>query len=207
MLCTHGRVGQTQLHIFLWRILRSKKFLIVFCFCKIRNPPAKKANCIWIPPAFLPRPLLRAGNQSRQSEKSKSPEKTDFRFAESELKPRHLPEYLEGKTPKKNVLSIFRKNRVRANPNSKRHFSLVSAEALRGGGGASSFALEVGSSKLYNLHLSQRVTLCKLKLHPRRGVFDDFKSFFGGVYQRVDFHILFIYRQHLFKNSFIYKIQ
>ena len=59
--------------------------------------------------------------------------------APERIEPRHLSEYLEGRTPKKNVLSIFRKNLARANPNSKRHFSLVSAEALRGGGGASQF--------------------------------------------------------------------
>ena len=59
--------------------------------------------------------------------------------APERIEPRHLPEYLEGRTPKKNVLSIFRKNPARANPNSKRHFSLVSAEALRGGGGAGQF--------------------------------------------------------------------
>ncbi|MBU1038892.1 hypothetical protein KKC17_01495, partial [Patescibacteria group bacterium] len=41
----------------------------------------------------------------------------------------------------------------RANPKSKEHFSLVSAEALRGGGGADSFVqfpLEKGSRKVYN---------------------------------------------------------
>ncbi|MDO8650077.1 MAG: hypothetical protein Q7K33_02085, partial [Candidatus Berkelbacteria bacterium] len=37
------------------------------------------------------------------------PRKTDFRFAESALF-RHLPEYLEGRTPKKNVLSTFKRN-------------------------------------------------------------------------------------------------
>ncbi|MDP1760433.1 MAG: hypothetical protein Q8L01_03260, partial [Candidatus Woesebacteria bacterium] len=39
------------------------------------------------------------------------------------------------------------------NPKSKEHFSLVSAEALRGGGGADSFVqfpLEKSSSKVYN---------------------------------------------------------
>ena len=76
---------------------------------------------------------------------------------EHRIEPRHLPEYLEGRTPKKNVLSIFRKNRARANQKSKRHFSLVSAEALRGGGGASSFVLEIGSSKVYNYSTSSNL--------------------------------------------------
>src|SRR3990167_5000860 len=57
------------------------------------------------PPAFLPRPLLRAGKEPRQGE-SIPPDKL-FRPAESVLKPRHLPEYLEGRTPKKNVLSFL----------------------------------------------------------------------------------------------------
>ena len=47
------------------------------------------------------------------------------------ISPRHLPEYLESRTQKKNVLSIFRKNWSRANPKSKEHFSLVSAESAR----------------------------------------------------------------------------
>ncbi|PIQ68941.1 MAG: hypothetical protein COV91_01280, partial [Candidatus Taylorbacteria bacterium CG11_big_fil_rev_8_21_14_0_20_46_11] len=48
---------------------------------------------------------------------------------------------------------LFRRNWSRANPKSKEHFSLVSAEALRGGGGADSFVqfpLEKSSRKVYN---------------------------------------------------------
>jgi hypothetical protein len=54
------------------------------------------------------------------------------------LKPRHTARILGGQNPKKkNVLSIFRKNWSRANPKCKEHFFfLVSAKALRGGGGA-----------------------------------------------------------------------
>ena len=92
--------------------------------------------------------------------------------APERIEPRHLPEYLEGRTPKKNVLSIFRKNRARANPKSKRHFSLVSAEALRGGGGASSFALEVGSSKVYNYSTSSNF----LKMGRKTPLLRQFKS-------------------------------
>ena len=89
-------------------------------------------------------------DRSRGKAENPNPQKNRFSLCRVRIEPRHLPEYLEGRTPKKNVLSFFRKNRARANPKSKRHFSLVSAEALRGGGGASSFALEVGSSKVYN---------------------------------------------------------
>jgi len=51
-----------------------------------------------------------AGGKSAEAKrKILFPRKTDFRFAESVLKPHALPEYLEGRTPKKNVLSIFKK--------------------------------------------------------------------------------------------------
>ena len=84
MLCAHGWSGQTQLHIcFLRRILRSKKYLLVFCFCKIWNPAAKKANCIWIPPAFLPR-TLSAGGKSAEAGRIHIPSQM-FRPAESAL--------------------------------------------------------------------------------------------------------------------------
>jgi hypothetical protein len=54
--------------------------------------------------------------------KSKPPENS-FRKTESELKPRHLPEYLEGRTPKrKNVLSILEKITPAKNQKSKEHF-------------------------------------------------------------------------------------
>ena len=55
-------------------------------------------------------------------------------------------------TKKKNVLSFFRKNRARANPKCKEHFFfLVSAEALRGGGGAI-----LGAYDLVSLHHALR---------------------------------------------------
>src|SRR3990167_10902088 len=55
-----------------------------------------------------PDPFLRAGKFSRGFAKSFSPENS-FGKTESVLKPHALPEYLEGRTPKKNVLSIFKK--------------------------------------------------------------------------------------------------
>ena len=55
-----------------WRIL----------LCKIRNSEAKKER-FKNPPAFLPRPLLRAGRKPRQGE-SKTPDQL-FRPAESAL--------------------------------------------------------------------------------------------------------------------------
>jgi hypothetical protein len=43
---------------------------------------------------------------------------------------------LGGQNTKEKCPFLFRRNWSRANPKSKEHFSLVSAEALRGGGGA-----------------------------------------------------------------------
>ena len=62
-------------------------------------------------PARIPPQTPPAGGKSAEAKrKILSPRKTDFRFAESVLKTHALPEYLEGRTPKKNVLSIFKKN-------------------------------------------------------------------------------------------------
>ena|SRR3989344_5152322 len=61
------------------------------------------------PPAFIPQTPFCGREISRGKAKNPFPQKTDFRFAESILKPHALPEYLEGRTPKKNVLSIFKK--------------------------------------------------------------------------------------------------
>ena len=83
---------------------------------------------------FLPRPPA-GGKRAEAKRKIKIPRKIDFRFAESVLKPHALPEYLEGRTPKKNVLSFLEEIGRAQIRKSKEHFSLVSAEALRGGGG------------------------------------------------------------------------
>ncbi|MDZ4285308.1 MAG: hypothetical protein U1A23_00085, partial [Candidatus Sungbacteria bacterium] len=55
-----------------------------------------------------------------------------------ELSPRHLPEYLEGRTPKKNVLS-FLEETGRAQIRKARNIFLWCPPSPRGGGGASSF--------------------------------------------------------------------
>jgi len=60
---------------------------------------------------------------------------------------------LGGQNAKEKCSFLFRRNWSRANPKSKEHFSLVSAEALRGGGGIDSFvqfSLEKSSRKVYN---------------------------------------------------------
>ena len=64
---------------------------------------------------FLPKPLLfhlRHPNSKKNQPKFwqiLSP-KNSFGKTSSTLKPHALPEYLEGRTPKKNALSIFKKN-------------------------------------------------------------------------------------------------
>jgi len=78
--------------------------------------------------------------------------KNSFRKTESALVPPPA-RILGGQNTKEKCPFLFRRNWSRANPKSKEHFSLVSAEALRGGGGADSFVqfpLEKGSRKVYN---------------------------------------------------------
>ena len=71
---------------------------------------------------------------------------------------------IEGRTPKKNVLSIFRKNWLRANPKSKEHFFfLVSAEAMRGGGGEI-----IRAYASVSLHHALRAWCLEIKLYTRR---------------------------------------
>ena len=81
-----------------------------------------------------PDPFLRAGKFSRGFAKSFSPENS-FGKTESALF-RHLPEFLEGRTPKENPPFPFSKE-ISPPPNQKckECFSFGVAEALRGGGG------------------------------------------------------------------------
>ncbi len=78
---------------------------------------------------FLPKPLLfhlRLPNSKTNEPKFckiLSP-KNSFCKTSSALF-RHLPEYLEGRTPKKNVLSFLEEISPPPNQRSKRHFSLV----------------------------------------------------------------------------------
>ncbi len=106
---------------------------------------------------FLPKPLLfhlRHPNSKKSSRvfcEILSP-KNSFRKTSSALAPPPARK-LHGQNTKEKCPFLFRRNWSRANPKSKEHFSLVSAEALRGGGGADSFVqfpLEKGSRKVYN---------------------------------------------------------
>ena len=88
---------------------------------------------------FLPKPLLfhlRHPNSKKISRvfcEILSP-KNSFCKTESALVPPPA-RILGGQNTKEKCPFLFRRNWSRANPKSKEHFSLVSAEALRGGGG------------------------------------------------------------------------
>ena len=88
---------------------------------------------------FLPKPLLfhlRHPNSKKNQSKFWQILSTKKSFGKtSSALFRHLPEYLEGRTPKKNVLSIFKKNFTPAKSRKQETFFFVVAEALRGGGG------------------------------------------------------------------------
>ena len=88
---------------------------------------------------FLPKPLL--FHLRHPNSKTNEPKfwqilspKNSFAKTSSALF-RHLPEYLEGRTPKKNVLSIFKKNFTPAKSGKQGTFFFGVAEALRGSGG------------------------------------------------------------------------
>ena len=80
-----------------------------------------------------PDPFLRAGKSSRGFAKSFPPENS-FGKTESALVPPPA-RILGGQNTKEKCPFLFRRSWSHANPKSKEHFSLVSAEALRGGGG------------------------------------------------------------------------
>ena len=70
------------------------------------NFPKKR---IWNPARIPPQTPPAGGKRAEAKRKILFPRKTDFRFAESALKSHALPEYLEGRTPKENTLSISKK--------------------------------------------------------------------------------------------------
>src|SRR3989344_2793137 len=95
-------------------LIRKRPRVINFCqiFKPARISPKEKSEANG---KFLPKPLLfhlRHPNSKTNEPKFwqiLSSPKNSFAKTSSALF-RHLPEYLEGRTPKKNVLSIFKKN-------------------------------------------------------------------------------------------------
>src|SRR3989344_2730634 len=93
-------------------VVHFAKQKIIISFLFQQNMKSGGEKIIWRNPnpARIPPQTPPAGWKSAEAKrKILFPRKTDFRFAESVLKPHALPEYLEGRTPKKNVLSIFKK--------------------------------------------------------------------------------------------------
>jgi hypothetical protein len=136
-----------------------QNFHIVEARDKFKIPPARNSpkKISGANGKFLPKPLLfhlRNPNSKKISRvfcEILSP-KNSFRKTESALVPPPA-RILGGQNTKEKCPFLFRRNWSRANPKSKEHFSLVSAEALRGGGGADSFVqfpLEKSSRKVYN---------------------------------------------------------
>ena len=129
-------------------------------FCFLSSPRQKIRRS---PRGFLPRPLLRADKIQKQISlgfaKSFSPENS-FRKTESALKPHALPEYLEGRTPKKNVLSISKKNFTPAKSRKQETFFFGVAGVLASAWGFGSFVqfpLEKSSRKVYNYSTSSNL--------------------------------------------------
>src|SRR3989338_9044107 len=130
-------------------------------FMPAQNSPKENSGASG---GFLPKPLLlrlRLPNSKKISRvfcEILSP-KNSFRKTESALVPPPARK-LHGQNTKEKCPFLFRRNWSRANPKSKEHFSLVSAEALRGGGGADSFVqfpLEISSRKVYNYSTSSNL--------------------------------------------------
>jgi len=91
---------------------------------------------------------------SRGKTKNPFPQKTDFRFAESVLKPHALPRNFLGRTPKEKHPFLFQeKFHPRQTKKAKSVFSFGVAGVLASAWGFGSFVqfpLEKGSRKVYN---------------------------------------------------------
>jgi len=85
------------------------------------------------PPAFTPQTPFCGREISRGKAKNQNPQKKDFRFAESILKPYHLPDSLRAESRKK-CSHPFRRNWSRANQKSGEHFFAGHASGASGGG-------------------------------------------------------------------------
>src|SRR3989344_6425484 len=96
-----------------------------FVVVKLQKTPSPKPARI---PPQTPPPR---GKSAEAKRKILFPRKTDFRFAESVLKPPALPEYLEGRTPKeKHPFHFQKKFHPRQIRNARRVFSFGVAGVL-----------------------------------------------------------------------------
>src|SRR3990167_6698254 len=113
-----------------------KKQKILNCFLLLQNTKSSgefsKSKTPNPKPARIPPQTPPAGGKSVEAKrKNLSPRKTDFRFAESVLKPHALPEYLEGRTPKeKHPFHFQKKFHPRQIRNARSVFSFGVARVL-----------------------------------------------------------------------------
>src|SRR3989344_702914 len=98
-------------------------------------------------PARIPPQTPPAGGKSVEAKrKILFPRKKLFRFAESVLKPHHLPEALRAESRKKCSHPFRRKNRCAPNQKSGEHFFAGHASGASGGGAIHSAILKIGAS-------------------------------------------------------------
>ena len=131
-----------------------------------------------IPPAFLPRPLLRAGNQPKFWQ-ILSP-KNSFAKTSSVLKPHALPEYLEGRTPKEKHPFLFQKKfHPRQIRNARSVFSFGVAGVL-----ARAWGFNADSAKRKSFFLGERIfRFTSTDFPPAGGVWGGMRAGFGlGVF-------------------------
>src|SRR3989338_453109 len=90
------------------------------------------------PPALLPPPPPPAGGKRAEAKrKILPPKKTDFRFAESVLKPHAMPRNFLGRTPKEKHPFLFQE-KIHPRENQEKQgtfFSFGGCRVKRGGGG------------------------------------------------------------------------
>ncbi|KKU81422.1 MAG: hypothetical protein UY07_C0018G0016 [Parcubacteria group bacterium GW2011_GWA1_47_8] len=110
---------------------------------RLRHPNSKKISRVFCEILFLQKLYtFRLLNTKRSKSCESVPHfltpKNSFGKTKSALVPPPAQKLL-GQNTKEKCPFLFRRNWSRANPKSKEHFPLVSAEALRGGGGTDSF--------------------------------------------------------------------
>ena len=129
------------------------------CLHRLAAEFPKKRN--WNPARIPPQTPPAGGKSVEAKRKILFPRKTDFRFAESVLKPHALPEYLEGRTPKEKHPFLFQKKfHPRQIRNARSVFSFGVAGVLAsawGFGSFTQFPLEKGSRKVYNYSTSSNL--------------------------------------------------
>jgi hypothetical protein len=137
--------------------LRSSKYSLLTLLLRLRHPNSKKISRVFCQILLLTEAVHFSHFDYKTLKvlrlcPTQAHPKNSFRKTESALVPPPARKLL-GQNTKERCPFLFRRNWSRANPKSKEHFSLVSAEALRDGGGTDSFVqfpLEKGSRKVYD---------------------------------------------------------